>query len=48
LIEASSVRWLEGGKLKQVLEWALLEDGRGGKISRDEGKIFVRDGAPFG
>jgi hypothetical protein len=34
-------RWLEGGKPKEVVEWALRRDGRGGKGSLDEEKIFI-------
>ena len=41
-------RWPEGGKLKEVVEWALQRDRRGGKGSLDDGKIFIRDGELFG
>jgi hypothetical protein len=41
-------RWLEGGKLKEVIEWALQGYGRGGKGSLDEEQILIRDGELFG
>jgi hypothetical protein len=39
---------LEGGKLKDVVEWALQGYGNGGKGSLDEKQIFIRDGELFG
>ena len=39
---------LEGGKLKEAVEWALQGYGRGGKRSPDEEQIFIRDGELFG
>ena len=38
----------ERSGLKEVVEWALQRDGRGGKGSLDEEKIFIRDGELFG
>jgi hypothetical protein len=35
-------------KLKEVVEWALQGDGRAGKGSLDEERIFIRDGELFG
>ena len=39
---------LKDGKLKEVVEWALQGDGRGGKDGLDEEKLLIRDGELFG
>jgi hypothetical protein len=35
-------------KLKEAVEWALQEDGLGGKDGLDEEKLLIRDGELFG
>jgi hypothetical protein len=39
---------LKGSKLKELAEWALQGDGRGGKGGLDEEQVFIRDGEHFG
>jgi len=48
LMSTRIFKWLEGGKVKEVVEWALQGYGRGGKGSLDEGKSCIRDGGVFG
>jgi hypothetical protein len=44
----AATRWMEGGKLKEAVEWAFQGCGRGRDGSLDEEQILIRDGGLFG